>query len=65
MLRNIYVCFAPLLLAACNAQGLNSATSADMESEAASNESVIELEQEKYICESKGGYFSTTLGCFE
>ena len=54
-----------MLLAACNAQGLNSATSADMESEAASNESVIEYEQEKYVCESKGGYYFKTLGCFE
>ena len=65
MVRNIYICFALMLLAACNAQGLNSATSADMESEAASNESVIEYEQERYVCESKGGYYSKTLGCFE
>ncbi len=35
------------------------------ESDATAGKSVIEHEQEKYICGSKGGYFSTTLGCFE
>jgi len=65
MLRNIYMCFALMLLAACNAQGLNSATSADIESDTAANESVIEYEHDKYVCESKGGYYSKTLGCFE
>ena len=50
MLRNIYICFALMLLAACNAQGLNSATSADIESDTAVNESVMEYEQDKYVC---------------
>ena len=65
MRRNISVCFALMLLAACNAQGLNSATSADIESDTAVNESVMEYEQDKYVCESKGGYYSKVLGCFE
>lgn len=65
MSRNISVCFALMLLAACNAQGLNSATSAGMEIGTAADKSVIEYEEEKYMCESKGGYFSKTLVCFE
>ena len=65
MLRKIYICFALMLRAACNAQGLNSATSADIESDTAVNESVMEYEQDKYVCESKGGYYSKTLGCFD
>lgn len=65
MRRNISVCFALMLLAACNAQGLNSATSAGMEIGTAADKSVIEYEEEKYMCESKGGYFSKTLVCFE
>ena len=65
MRRNISVCFALMLLAACNAQGLNSAASADIESDTAVHESIIEYEQEKYVCESKGGYYSKILGCFE
>ena len=52
MRRNISVCFALMLLAACNAQGLNSATSAGMEIGTAADKSLIEYE-EKNICASQ------------
>ena len=65
MLRIFYGCFSILLLTACSTPSVKPQISESMEGDAMENKSVIEHEQEKYICESKGGYFSKTLGCFE
>ena len=64
MLRNIYVCFALVLLAACNANGLHSIKSTSVQ-HGASNGSMATDSKEKSACEAKGGYYSKTLGCFE
>ena len=57
MLRNIYVCFALMLLAACNANGLQSVAS--------TNGTIAVDSKEKSACEAKGGYYSKILGCFD
>ena len=57
MPRNIYVCFALMLLAACNANGLQSVAS--------TNGTIAVDSKEKSACEAKGGYYSKTLGCFD
>jgi len=54
-----------VLLTACAAPSVNPQKSEITESDATASKSVIEHEQEKYICESKGGYYSKVLGCFE
>jgi hypothetical protein len=65
MLRIINGCFAILLLTACTTLSVNPQISESIEGDATANKSVIEHEQEKFICESKGGYYSKVLGCFE
>ena len=65
MLRIIYGCFAILLLTACTSPSVNPQISESMESDAKAKKFVLEHEQEKYICELKGGYYSKVLGCFE
>ena len=60
-----YICFAPILIAACNFQALISSKMATIESGTAANDPLLEYKKEKYLCESKGGYYSKTLGCFE
>ena len=65
MLRIIYGCFSIVLLTACAAPSVNPQKSEITESDATASKSVIEHEQEKYICESKGGYYSKVIGCFE
>ena len=65
MSKIVYVLASLMLLAACNAQGLNSAQSVTSESGKAPNGTSKIDEKEKYMCETKGGYYSKTLGCFE
>jgi hypothetical protein len=65
MVKVIYVLATLMLLAACNTEGLNSEYSASTASGAVANETEVADEQEKYQCETKGGYYSKTLGCFE
>jgi hypothetical protein len=57
MPRNIYVCSALMLLAACNANWLQSVAS--------TNRTIAADSKEKSACEAKGGYYSKTLGCFD
>jgi pyruvate-formate lyase-activating enzyme len=57
MPRNIYMCFAIMLLAACNSNGLQSVAS--------TNGTIAVDSKEKSACEAKGGYYSKTLGCFD
>ena len=64
MLRNIYVCFTLMLLAACNANGLHSVESTGVQ-HGTSNGTMATDSTEKSACEAKGGYYSKTLGCFE
>ena len=65
MLRNIYVCFTLMLLAACNANGLHSVESTGVQHGALTNGSIALGSKEKSACEAKGGYYSKILGCFE
>ena len=64
MLRNIYVCFALTLLAACNANGLHSIKSTGIQHGVSNGTMATEI-KEKSACEANGGYYSKTLGCFE
>ena len=57
MPRNIYMCFAIMLLAACNANWLQSVAS--------TNRTIAADSKEKSACEAKGGYYSKILGCFD
>ena len=65
MLRNIYVCFALMLLAACNANGLQSVESTGADQLASTNGPMEKDSKEKSACKAKGGYYSKILGCFE
>ena len=65
MVKIVYVLASLMFLAACNAQGLNSAQSVISETGKAPNGTSKIDEKEKYKCETKGGYYSKTLGCFE
>ena len=64
MPRNIYVCFALMLLVACNANGLHSIKSTSLQ-HGASNGIMATDSKEKSACEAKGGYYSKILGCFD
>ena len=65
MEKIVYVVASLMFLAACNAQGPNSAQPViSVTSKAPNGTSKID-EKEKYKCETKGGYYSKTLGCFE
>ena len=65
MPRNIYMCFAIMLLAACNANGLQSVGSTRANQLASTNETIAVDSKEKSACEAKGGYYSKILGCFD
>jgi hypothetical protein len=65
MEKIVYVLASLMFLAACNAQGLNSAQSVISETDKAPNVTSKIDEKEKYKCETKGGYYSKVLGCFE
>ena len=65
MHRIIYGCFAIFLLTACTTPSVNPQISESMESDARAKKFVLEHEQEKYMCESEGGYYSKVIGCFE
>ena len=65
MLRNIYVCFALMLLAACNANGLQSVESTGADQVASTTGTIAVDSKEKSACEAKGGYYSKILGCFD
>ena len=65
MLRNLYVCFALMLLAACNANGLHSVGSTRADRVASTNGTIAADSKEISACEAKGGYYSKILGCFE
>ena len=51
------MCFALMVLAACNANGLQSVAS--------TNGTIAVDSKEKSACEAKGGYYSKILGCFD
>ena len=63
--RQICLCFALTLLAACSVDGLNSATTASVDSRASTIKTVAADDKEKSVCEAKGGYYSKILGCFD
>ena len=65
IMRNIIVCFALMLLAACNASGLQSVGSTRADQLASTNGNVVTDSKVKSACEAKGGYYSKTLGCFD
>ena len=65
MPRNIYVCFALMLLAACNSNWLQSVGPTRADQVASTNETIAADSKEKSACEAKGGYYSKTLGCFD
>jgi len=65
MPRNIYVCFALMLLAACNAHGLQSVGSTRANQVASTNGTIAADSKEISACEAKGGYYSKILGCFD
>ena len=65
MEKIVYVLASLMFLAACNAQGPNSAQSVISETSKAPNGTSKIDEKEKYKCEKKGGYYSKVLGCFE
>ena len=65
MPRNIYKCFAIMLLAACNANGLQSVGSTRADQLVSTNGTIAADSKEKSACEAKGGYYSKTLGCFD
>ena len=65
MVKIVYVLASLMFLAACNAKGLNSEYSASTENGPMANETEMADEKEKYKCETKGGYYSKVLGCFE
>ena len=62
---NIYMCFALMLLAACNANGLQSVGSTRADQLVSTNGTIAADSKEKSACEAKGGYYSKTLGCFD
>ena len=65
MEKIVYVFASLMFLAACNAQGPNSAQPVISETSKAPNGTSKIDEKEKYECETKGGYYSKVLGCFE
>ena len=65
MLRNIYVCVAIMLPAACNANGIHSVEPTGADQVASTNGTMATDSKEKSTCEAKGGYYSKILGCFE
>ena len=65
IVKNIYLLLALVSLEACIAKGLDTEKLADADSGMLKNEATEVDDQEKSACEVKGGYYSTTLGCFE
>ena len=65
MEKIVYVVASLMFLAACNAQGPNSAQPVISETSKAPNGTSKIDEKAKYKCETKGGYYSKVLGCFE
>ena len=64
-MKNIYLLLALVSLEACIAKSLDTEKLADADSGMLKNEATEVDDQEKSACEVKGGYYSTTLGCFE
>ena len=54
-----------MLLAACNANGLQSVGSTRADQLVSTNGTIAADSKEKSACEAKGGYYSKTLGCFD
>ena len=54
-----------MLLAACNANGLQSVGSTRADQLASTNGTIAVDSKEKSACEAKGGYYSKILGCFD
>ena len=62
--RKICLCFALTLLVACSVDGLNSETTASVDSRVPMIKTAAD-DKEKSVCEAKGGYYSEILCCFE